>query len=285
MSGGPITDLRGTNVLLTGAAGALGTATARLFAEAGANLALSDRDPEALARTAEIAAAFGVRVAAIECDVLDDDQLGGLVARAETELDPLDVVISCAGIEFNAFFEDVAFEELDRQLSIHLRSPMQLIHSAVPGMLERGRGHVVVVSSLNGKVPFPCKVPYSAAKAGSIAMVHALRREYHDRPVGFSVVMPALVTGGGQAARAMESSGVKSPKGAPVATAEQCAKAIRDAIVENRAEIAVSSRPTAVIAALQWSLPTVADRLLEKSGMPDFWRRVAAMRRTEAASR
>jgi NAD(P)-dependent dehydrogenase (short-subunit alcohol dehydrogenase family) len=284
MSAGSITDLRGKNVLVTGAAGALGTATVRLFAEAGANLALSDRDSEALARTVEIASAFGVRVTAIECDVLDDDQLGALVSRAEAELGPLDVVISSAGIEFNACFEDVSFVELDRQLAIHLRSPMQLIHSALPGMLDRGRGHVVVVSSLNGKVPFPCKVPYSAAKAGSIAMVHALRREYHDRPVGFSVVMPALVTGDGQAARAMASSGIEPPKGAPTATAEQCAEAIRDAILENRPEVAVSSRSTKLIAALQWSLPGVADGLLERSGMPDFWRKVAGMRRVSVAS-
>lgn len=280
---GPITDLRGANVLLTGAAGALGTATARLFAQAGANLGLSDRDPEALAQTAKMARDHGVRVAALECDVLDDEQLRALASRAEADLGPLDVIVSSAGIEFNAFFEGVSFAELDRQLAIHLRSPMLLIHSALPGMLERGRGHVVVVSSLNGKVPFPCKVPYSAAKAGSIAMVHALRREYQDRPIGFSVVMPALVTGGGQAARAMESSGIAPPKGAPVATAEQCAEAIRDAILHNRAETAVSSRPTAVIAALQWSLPTIADRLLERSGMPDFWRRVAATAQRQSA--
>jgi short-subunit dehydrogenase len=161
---------------------------------------------------------------------------------------------------------------------------MRLIHTAVPGMLERGRGHVVVVSSLNGKIPFPCKVPYSAAKAGSIAMVHALRREYHDRPIGFSVVMPALVTGGGQAARAMQSSGVTPPQRAHTATAEQCAEAIRDAILENRPEVAVSSRSTGLISALQWSLPTVADRLLERSGMPNFWRKVAAKRQEAEAS-
>jgi short-subunit dehydrogenase len=114
-------------------------------------------------------------------------------------------------------------------------------------------------------------------------MVHALRREYHDQPVGFSVVMPALVTGGGQAARAMASAGVRPPSRAPTATADQCAEAIRGAIVENRAEVAVSSRSTALIAALQWSLPTVADRLLERSGMPEFWRRVSAPRdRTSA---
>ncbi len=283
MSAAPIADLRGANVLLTGAAGALGTATARLFAQAGAHLALSDRDAHPLRRTAEMASEFGARVAALECDVLDDDQLGGLVSRAEAELGPLDVIVSSAGIEFNAYFDAVPFAELDRQLAIHLRSPMALIHSAIPGMLERGRGHVVVVSSLNGKVPFPCKVPYSAAKAGSIAMVHALRREYRDRGIGFSVVMPALVTGDGQAARAMASSGITPPNGAPVATAEQCAEAIRDAVLQNRPESAVSSRPTALIAALQWSLPTVADRLLERSGMPDFWRKVAATRQERPA--
>jgi NAD(P)-dependent dehydrogenase (short-subunit alcohol dehydrogenase family) len=102
MTAGSITDLRGVNVLITGAAGALGTATARLMAEGGANLALSDRDGGALAQTVKMAEGLGARVAAVQCDVLNDAQLSSLVSRAEAELGPLDVVISSAGIEFNA---------------------------------------------------------------------------------------------------------------------------------------------------------------------------------------
>lgn len=259
-------NLEGRTVLLTGAAGALGTATASVLAEAGARLALSDLPGEALEQAAE-----RVGGVALPCDVLDDEQLQALPDRVDGGPD---VVISSAGIEFNARFHEVDASDLDRQLAIHLRAPMLLIRAALPGMLARGHGHVVVVSSLNGKIPFPRKVPYAAAKAGSIAMVHALRRDYRDEPVDFSVVMPALVTGGGQAARAMTQAGVDVPRLAPTATAEQCAQAIRDAIVHNRAEVAVSSTPNAPLAALQWAFPRAADRLLEATGMPDFWRRV-----------
>ena len=268
--------LRGATVLLTGAGGALGDAFVDALAAEGANLILSDLDASALDERASRARGRGATVEVVAADLLSDEGIDELVRAVEDAPGPVDVLVSNAGIETNARFDRLAREDLDAQLGIHLRGPVMLTHALLPGMLERGRGYVVIVSSLNGKLPFPRKAAYSAAKAGSIAFVHSLRRDLRDEPVGVSVVCPALVRGAGQAERAIEESGAKPPARAGSCTPEDCAAAVVEAITTGRPEIAVSSRPTALLSALQWGFPRAADRGLELTGMPAFWRRVAA---------
>jgi short-subunit dehydrogenase len=268
--------LRGATVLLTGAGGALGDALADALAAEGANLVLSDLDASDLEQRASRLRRGGVRVSVHAANLLRDDGIDGLMDAVGGELGPIDVLVSNAGIETNSRFDRLAGEDIDAQLGIHLRGPMMLTRALLPGMLDRGRGHVVIVSSLNGKLPFPRKAAYSAAKAGSIAFVHSLRRDLRDEPVGVSVVCPALVRGGGQAERAIEESGAKPPARAGSCTPRDCGAAVVKAITTGRPEIAVSSRPTSALAALQWSFPRVADHALELTGMPGFWRRIAA---------
>ena len=270
-----MTDLQGAGVLLTGSSGALGEPLADMLAARGARLFLSDLDGEALKRQATRLRDGGASVEVRAADLLDDCQLDSLIEEACRHLRHVDVLIVGAGVESNARFDRLERHEIEAQLGIHLRVPMLLAHALIPSMIARGRGHVVVVSSLNGKLPFPGKAPYAAAKAGSIAFVHALRRDLRDQPVDFTVVCPALVRGGGQAERAIEESGIEPPSRAGSCTPEECADATVEAIVQGKAEVAVSPKPTAPLAALQWSYPQLADRALELTGMPDFWRRVA----------
>lgn len=268
--------LRGATALLTGAGGALGEAIAGSLASQAVNLILSDLDADALERQAERLRARGARVSVQAANLLTDEGIDDLAAAVEGGLGPVDVLVSNAGIETNARFDRLTREDIDAQLGIHLRAPILLTHLLLPGMLARRRGHLVIVSSLNGKLPFPRKAAYTAAKAGSIAFVHSLRRDLRDEPVGVSVICPALVRGGGQAERAIEESGAEPPARAGSCTPEQCADAVVEAVTEGRPEIVVSERPTAPLAALQWGVPRIADRALELTGMPGFWRRVAA---------
>lgn len=268
--------LRGATVLLTGAGGALGEAFMDAFAAQGARLVLSDLDAGALEPRAARLRERGVQASVRAANLLEDDGIDGLLEAVEGDLGPVDVLVSNAGIETNARFDRLTREDIDAQLGIHLRAPMLLTHALVPGMIRRGRGHVVIVSSLNGKLPFPRKAAYSAAKAGSIAFVHSLRRDLRDEPVGVSVICPALVRGGGQAERAIEESGAEPPSRAGSCTPEQCAEAAVRAVTDGRPEIAVSERPTSPLAALQWGFPRIADHALELTGMPAFWRRIAA---------
>jgi short-subunit dehydrogenase len=274
MSSGMI-DLRGANALVTGAGGAIGRRTAELLADEGANVALCDVDEEPLRPIAGDLENRGVKAAALECDLLDDGELADLPGRAEEAIGAPDVLVASAGIEFNRRFDRAGVEELDGQLGIHLRSPMLLIHRLLPEMLSRGRGHIVVVSSLNGKLPFPGKVPYAAGKAGSIAMIHALRRDFAGAPVGFSVVLPAIVEGEGQAARAMDEAGVEPPKIAGTVTPAECAEGILEAIRKGRPEVTVSARPSVLLTAMQWAAPRLADRVLDRTGLTGFWREIA----------
>jgi short-subunit dehydrogenase len=270
----PTANLRGATVLITGAAGALGTATARELARRGVKLALADRDAAGLDRLAGELRAQGTTVATFPVDMLDDAQLAALPDQVERDLSPVDIFISGAGLEINACLHTVTTEEIDVQLGLHLRSPMLLSAALVPRMRERGRGHIMIISSMSGKIPQPAKAPYAAAKAGSIAFTHALRRELAGTGVTASVVAPGVVTGAGQAHRAMEGSSADPTKVGGV-TVEQCVEAILDALTHRRAEITVTGKPTGALSALQAAWPSAADWVLKRTGVGDFWLNVA----------
>jgi short-subunit dehydrogenase len=276
-------DLRGLRVLLTGAGGALGKAVAELLTAKAATVVLVDRDTTALETLAGQLRARGAIVDVHTADLLDDSALAELVHTVEGA-GPIDALVTCHGIEVNARFDRLSTAQLDTQIDIHLRSPMMLIHHVLPGMLRRGRGHVVIVSSLNGKLPFPGKVPYAAAKAGSIAMVHALRRDFDDTPVRFSVVLPGIVSGEGQAARAMSTANVQAPRLVGTVSPAQCARGILRALVEGCPEVTVTARSTTLAAGLQWTHPRLADKLLERTGIMGFWRTIARAGNSGSAS-
>ena len=89
-----------------------------------------------------------------------------------------------AGIEATHAFEDYPPEEIERLIDVNLTAPLLLTRMVLPGMLERGTGHIVQVASLAGKGGFPCQGPYAASKAALIMFTHSLRAELVDSPVG-----------------------------------------------------------------------------------------------------
>uniref|UniRef100_UPI003F588B1F SDR family NAD(P)-dependent oxidoreductase n=1 Tax=Mycolicibacterium obuense TaxID=1807 RepID=UPI003F588B1F len=161
------------------------------------------------------------------------------------------------------------------QLGLHLRSPMLLTRNVLPGMLERDRGHIVVISSMSGKIPLQVKAPYAAAKAGSIAFCHSLRRELAKTNVAVSVITPGVVSGQGQAARALAGTTVRVPKSLGSVTVDEVATAVVATLDNRAAEVAVQPRFPLLLNALQAAAPAVADRVLAASGIGDFWAAVA----------
>lgn len=270
-------DPRGATALVTGAAGLVGGHVAEVLAERGVNLVLTDVEQEAIDERAAQLRDRGVEAAAISCDLMDPDELDALVGRAEEAVGPVDILVNNAYVEVTSRFDLLSREELDTQLGVNLRAPLALTRVALQGMLERRRGHVVVVSSLTGKLAFAYKSHYTAAKAGLIGFSHALDRELADTPVGVSVICPALIDEGGVSEKASQE-GVEPPKLAGTCSPRDVAEAVLEAITEGKGEITVSSRPTAVLSALQASAPPVAWAILRASGMPTYWARLARQR-------
>ena len=128
---------------MTGASGGLGQAIARGLARRGADLVLSARRVEVLE---SVAAEIGGRV--VPCDLADRAAVERLVSQAGA----VDVLIANAGISVAGRVERSSIEEIDRVLDVNLRAPIVLARLLCEGMAERGGGHIVFISSLNGKV-------------------------------------------------------------------------------------------------------------------------------------
>src|SRR5581483_2490139 len=148
---------RETRALVTGANGGVGQAIARALHAAGANVIVTARRFDALR---PLAGAIGAR--AVVADLADRTS----VVRCMEEGGPIDVLVANAALPSSGPLLDYTPEQIDRALDVNLRAPIMMARSAAAGMLERGRGQIVFISSISGKVAAPGTSLYSATKFG-----------------------------------------------------------------------------------------------------------------------
>jgi short-subunit dehydrogenase len=245
--------LSGT-VLVTGATGGLGQAIARAFAARGANLILTGRRGVVLEN---LAAELQSR--AISCDLANRDEVERL--GEETSAARLDVFVSNAGLPGAAALTDLTLEQVDRVLEVNLRAAIALTHALLPGMIERGRGHIVFMSSLQGRAPTVGASTYVATKFALRGFALALREDLRTSPVGVSVILPGFIRDAGLYAEA----GARLPTGIRTSTPDDVAAAVLRAIEQNRAEVDVaplSLRVGAKFAGLAPRTAAAASRLM-----------------------
>jgi short-subunit dehydrogenase len=218
--------LSGT-VLLTGASGGIGNAIARAVAPVSAELILTGRRTEVLD---PLARELGARV--IACDLSLREDVERLVEQAGS----VDVLIANAGVPAGGLLGELSQEEIDQMLEVNLRAPIALARALTPGMVERRRGHVVFMSSLQGKATTPVASIYCAAKFGLRGFGLALREDLRDHGVGVSVILPGFIRYAGMFA----DSNAKLPPGIGTRSPEDVADAVVSAIERNRAEVEVA---------------------------------------------
>jgi short-subunit dehydrogenase len=270
-------DLRGRNALVTGASGGLGTHIARRLAREGMNVAVSGRREDALTLIAKELSGLGVKSEAVPADLADLDQIGSLVGRSEDRLGPIDLLVNNAGIEITSSFTGYAVGELRTVVDVNLTAPLLLTRLLTPGMLERGRGHVVFISSAAGKVGTAYQEPYSATKAGLVALTQSLRAEYLASEVGFSVVCPGFIAGDGMYQRMLES-GFKSNRLMGETTVAKVTDKVIAAIVRDLPEVIETGAPIRPALALGQLAPRAVERIAPKFGVTELFGRVAAER-------
>lgn len=181
-------ELRGRHVLVTGASRGIGASIADLMATRGARLTLVARSADALAEVA--ARADGV---ALTADLTHPDDLAALIGRAEAANGPVDVLVNNAGVDNTGAFTDLTPEGVRQTIDLNLTAPVELARQLVPGMVSRGSGHIVNVSSLAGCGCLPGIGVYSATKAGLAHFTAALRAELRGLPVGTTLVEVGIV--------------------------------------------------------------------------------------------
>jgi short-subunit dehydrogenase len=269
--------LQGRTALVTGASGGLGTHLARRLAREGMNVAVSGRREDALEAVAAELGKLGVKSVAVPADLSDLSATDALLDSVEAALGPIDVLVNNAGVESVGAFTSYTREELTSMVDVNLTAPLLLTHRLTPGMLERGRGHVVFIASMAGKFGPAFNEPYAATKAGLVGLTQSLRAEYLDAPVGFSVVCPGFIAGDGMYAR-MVDDGHHSNRLMGETTTEKVAEAVVRAIREDRAELLESGTPIRPMLALGALAPGLVERVAPRFGVTELFRRVAVSR-------
>jgi short-subunit dehydrogenase len=272
-----VDDLRGANALLTGAAGGLGRHIASALARRGVNLAVSGRRSAPLEELCHELRRAGVSAEPLAADLAELDEAAALVERAEELVGPLDLLINNAGVEDAAAYAVYGDDELEALVRVNLLAPMVLTRHVLPGMLERGAGHVVTVSSLAGKGGSAFNAPYATTKAALVGLTRSLRAELAGGPVGASVVCPGFVARDGMYPR-MQELGLEAPLLLRAVEPERVSRAVIDAIRGNRAEILVTGWPFRPLLALQELAPELAERIVLATGARDFFERLAERR-------
>ena len=181
--------------LVTGASRGIGRATALRLAEEGHDVAVGYRDRrEAADEVVKELSAAGGRGIAVGGDLAEPDAAQRIADAVESELGPVEVLVANAGIAgAPKTLVDVSDEEWERMLAINLGGPFRLARHLWPGMIERGFGRIVFVSSIAAYTGGVVGPHYAASKAGLHGLAHSLAQQGAAHGVTVNVVAPALV--------------------------------------------------------------------------------------------
>jgi short-subunit dehydrogenase len=260
--------LKGKTALITGASKGLGVYIAEALARQGMNLVLVARSSGLLDELAKKLTTDQNKIITITADVGDLDQLPSIVEQAESNSNGIDVLVNNAGVDFPYPYDALQIEKIKWEMDINLMAPMILTRLILPKMIERGRGHVVNISSLAGLVGTPYDDVYSTSKHGLMGFTRSLRLTAigESYPVGFSVICPGYVSKAGMYHDSVKETGIESHHSVGITTPEKVAKSVIKAILKNKSEIILNSRPFRPILVIQALFPSLASWMTKKTG-------------------
>ena len=219
-------DISGLTVVVTGAARGIGAATAELLAARGAIVALGDLDTTLVQ---EVAERIGPGAVGAHLDVTSPDSWQEFL-RAVGEVGPIDVLVNNAGIMplGSVLKEPDALARAIIDVNVH--GVINGTKAVAPGMVQRGRGHIVNVASAVGRIAVAEGATYSASKFAAVGFSEATRAELKPQGVDVSVVLPTVV-------QTELSAGIPTARGVRAVTAQEVAEVILTAIRTGHPEL------------------------------------------------
>lgn len=188
-----LTSLAGVNALVTGASSGIGLLLALRLAAEGARVALVARRRDRLEEVARRIAAAGGEALVLPCDVSDRGQALATAARAHAELGAVDLLVNNAGYGRHRPFLEWDLEDMERMLEVNFLGSLYFTKAIVPPMVERGRGWVVFISSVAGRIATPDESAYAASKFALTGLARALSLEVEDAGVHVLTVYPGAI--------------------------------------------------------------------------------------------
>jgi short-subunit dehydrogenase len=187
--------LTGRSALVTGASSGIGAVLAEALAAAGARVGLvarrKDRLEQVLARCREHSPDSALWTA----DLADLDGIADLAAAVERELGGVDVLVNNAGMPKRRRVQDTSPADVEEVMRLNYLSPVRLTLALLPGMIRRGRGHLVAIGSVAARLGPPHEAAYGASKAALTAFWESMAVDLDGTGVQVHVVQPALIAG------------------------------------------------------------------------------------------
>jgi dehydrogenase/reductase SDR family protein 7B len=252
-------------VWITGASSGIGAAVARELAERGAHLVLSARRVAELRKVQEDCQKHTVRVELLPLDLTDQGHLRHAATQGLARFGPVDILIHCAGVSQRSLAcETIA--EVDRAImELNYFGTVELTRVVLPSMLARGSGHLVVVTSVAGKVGSPLRSSYSASKHALHGYFDCLRAEVFASGLHVTTVCPGYIdteitrhsfVGNGERYGRVDAL---LSRGMPV---QECARRIVDGVARRRPEFVVSRAKERAAVTLRRFLPGLFFRIV-----------------------
>ena len=266
-------ELRGSIGILTGASRGLGVLMADQLAARGVSLALAARSESDLEETVGRVQARGVRAIGVATDVTKREDLERLVARTTDELGPPDLLVNNAGVESLGSFESLSLDTIESIFTTNVIGLVSLTRLVVPGMIERGHGHIVNIASMAGKVAAPYYTVYSSSKHAVVGFSWSLRAELKSKGVGVSVVCPGYVEETGMFSNRNAGS---PPRTVGTVRPEAVAATVVKVIEQNKAESLVAGGMLKMADVVHALSPDLAMRMGTQSGAYGYVAKMAA---------
>jgi NAD(P)-dependent dehydrogenase (short-subunit alcohol dehydrogenase family) len=187
---------QGKVAIVTGASSGIGRATALVLAGQGASVVLASRNSEALSALAEDLKQQGRQVIVIPTDVTQREQVEALVREVIAQWGRVDILVSNAGEYIRAPITELDPADLQRSLDVNFFGGVYCVKAVLPHMLAQKSGHIVFVTSMDGKIGLPPDAPYVSAKFALTGFCEVLRQEVRDSGIAVTNVLPGRVDTG-----------------------------------------------------------------------------------------
>lgn len=250
-------DFHSKVAIITGASSGIGRSTALAFAREGIRLALASRNPETLSRVEQEVRAHHQDVFVQPTDVTMRSQVEALIRETRRRFGSIDIIVCNAGEYVRGTVRVVSVGDFDRALSVNFYGSLYLILAVLPSMLSQRSGHIVVVSSVDGKKGLPLDAPYVASKFAITGFMDVLRQELKGTGVHALTVLPARVD-------TPMIAHIRVPWVSRKISSDQVARAILRGLKRRSSEVIVPWVGPKSLVVLNTISPRLADWFIEK---------------------
>lgn len=189
----PDFSLHGSRALVTGASKGIGRHVAVSLAHAGCDVALTGRDREDLEAAAAEVRAHGRAAYVIPADLADTSAAVAMAREADRLLGGVDILVNNAGLSFPESALTTTQEHWDTTLDVNLKAPFFVAREVAAGMIQRGRGKIIMVCSAAGLIAHPDHAAYCASKGGMVMLTKVLAVEWAPHGVNVNAICPTVI--------------------------------------------------------------------------------------------